>query len=204
MCQYVSLQIPWIVLFFSSWKLFISLLNFSHFPIDVQGPFGVLDSFDHSIGVLTPLAHVPSVYLPYSDEMTFFQRWHNVLFTFYDWTIRTILYMPLQARVLRKHFGHLESIPSMGELLRSRSLIFINMHRAFAPPRPSMNLVYIGGAHIKEPKPLPDDLQKFIDESEHGVIYFSFGTVVDGGFLNSDKFRVFLGRFTTHHNSLCL
>lgn len=30
--------------------------------------------------------------------------------------------------------------------------------------------------HIKKKSnPLPDDIQKFIDESEHGVVYFSLG-----------------------------
>lgn len=156
------------------------------------------DTFDHSMGVLTPTAHVPGVFLSYSDRMSFFQRWYNTMFAMFDWSMQNLIHSPLQAALVQQYFGHLESVPSMGELLRSRSLIFVNMHRALAPPRPTMNLVYIGGAHVKEPKPLPQDLQKFIDESEHGVIYFSFGTVVDGLFLNSDKLQVFLGEFPTH------
>lgn len=147
------------------------------------------------MGLLTPYSHVPSVFLPYSDKMTFFERWYNTMFAFYDWSIRKTLHMPLQARVAQKYFGHLGELPSINSLLKSRSVIFINLHRAFVPPRPSMGLVYIGGAHIKESKALPDDLQLFLDESEHGVIYFSFGTVVDGLFLNSGKLQTFLGNF---------
>lgn len=55
-------------------------------------------------------------------------------------------------------------------------------------------IVYIGGAHIKPPKPLPADLQKFLDESKHGVIYFSFGSVVTAAKLPKDKLEIFLGK----------
>lgn len=147
------------------------------------------------MGVLTPYSHVPCVFLPFSDKMTFFQRWYNTVFALYDWSIRKILHVRFQANVAEKYFGHLGELPSIDSLLKSRSVIFINLHRAFVPPRPSMGLVYIGGAHIKEPKALPDDLRMFLDESEHGVIYFSFGTVVDGLFLNSGKLQTFLGDF---------
>lgn len=115
------------------------------------------------------------------------------MFALFDWSMRKILHLPFQTRVAHKHFGHLGELPSIDSLLKSRSVIFINLHRAFVPPRPSMGLVYIGGAHIKPPKALPDDLQSFMDESEHGVIYFSFGTVVDGLFSNSGKLQTFLG-----------
>lgn len=36
-------------------------------------------------------------------------------------------------------------------------------------------IIDVGGLHITPPKPLPADLQKFLDETAFGVIYFSFG-----------------------------
>lgn len=39
-------------------------------------------------------------------------------------------------------------------------------------------IVNIGGAHIKAPKPLPTDLQEFLDKSTNGVIFFSLGSFV--------------------------
>ncbi|KAK9736936.1 UDP-glucoronosyl and UDP-glucosyl transferase [Popillia japonica] len=36
-------------------------------------------------------------------------------------------------------------------------------------------VIEIGGIHIQPPKNLPDDLQKYLDESREGVIYFSLG-----------------------------
>lgn len=51
----------------------------------------------------------------------------------------------------------------------------------------------IGGAHIKDAKPLPDDLQTFLDNSNNGVIYFSLGTVVQSSKLPKEKIQAFLG-----------
>lgn len=44
-------------------------------------------------------------------------------------------------------------------------------------PRPLMpGIIYYGGAHIKPPKPLPIDLQQYLDTAEHGVVLFSLGS----------------------------
>ena len=37
-------------------------------------------------------------------------------------------------------------------------------------------MVDIGGFHLKPPKTLPQELQKYLDEAKHGVIYFSMGS----------------------------
>jgi glucuronosyltransferase len=40
-------------------------------------------------------------------------------------------------------------------------------------------IINIAGVHIKPSKPLPTDIQKFMDDAKEGVIYFSFGSVLD-------------------------
>lgn len=59
-------------------------------------------------------------------------------------------------------------------------------------------LVYIAGAHIQKPQPLPNDLQQFLDEAENGVVFFSLGSVVNASKMPKAKLDVFLGelRFT--------
>ena len=37
------------------------------------------------------------------------------------------------------------------------------------------NFVFIGMMNCKDPKPLPEDLQSFIDGAKDGVIFVSFG-----------------------------
>lgn len=55
-------------------------------------------------------------------------------------------------------------------------------------------IVNIGGAHVKSSKPLPADLQTFLDEATHGAIYFSLGSVVNASKLPTEQLNIFLGR----------
>ncbi|XP_060837325.1 UDP-glucosyltransferase 2-like isoform X3 [Rhopalosiphum padi] len=58
------------------------------------------------------------------------------------------------------------------------SLVFINTHFITESPRPfPVNMIQIGGIHLRPPGVLPDDILEFIENSPHGVIYFTFGSV---------------------------
>lgn len=128
--------------------------------------------------------------------MTFYQRWHNAVVSAYDWFVRKYGYLPTEEEYARKFFGHLGPLPSIYDLLRNVSMVLVNTHRAIFPPRPTMpSVVPIGGAHLKPPKPLPNDLKTFLDESKHGVIYFSLGTVIKASELPKEKIQTFLGSF---------
>lgn len=59
----------------------------------------------------------------------------------------------------------------------------------------AIDVINIGGAHIKPAKALSTDLKKFIDEAKHGVIYFSLGTVLKSSQLPKEKLTAFLGMF---------
>lgn len=53
-------------------------------------------------------------------------------------------------------------------------------------------IISIGGAHLKPAKTLPTDLQKYIDEAPHGVIYFSLGTVIKTKDLPKEKLQIYM------------
>lgn len=80
---------------------------------------------------------------------------------------------------LRKRFG--SDLPDLRDLADNTSLIFVNQHFSFSGPRPlPVNVVEIGGIHIKkERKQLPADLQQLLDNAEHGVIYVSWGSIIN-------------------------
>lgn len=146
------------------------------------------------MGLLTPSSHVSNLLLPYSDNMSFTERWYNSMQAAFDWIVRRYIYFPQQNELARKYFGHLGEIPTVEELTKNISLTLINTHRSVQAPRPLMqNIVYVGGAHIKSPKPLPVDLQTFMDDAENGVIYFSLGTVLRISQMPRDKLQIILG-----------
>jgi glucuronosyltransferase len=88
---------------------------------------------------------------------------------------------------LRKRFG--QGIPDLRDLADSTSLIFVNQHFSFAGPRPlSVNVVEIGGIHIKQSrKSLPDDLQDLLDNAKNGVIYVSWGSIINSKGMSLSK-----------------
>lgn len=55
------------------------------------------------------------------------------------------------------------------------------------------NIISIGGAHIKAPKALPADLQKYLDDAKDGVIYFSLGSIMKSANMPKEKKAMFLG-----------
>lgn len=71
------------------------------------GPYGYSDFFDRANGLLTPWSHVPHMLLPYSDNMSYTERVHNVILSIYDWWFRNWVMLPQQNEIAQRYFGHL-------------------------------------------------------------------------------------------------
>uniref|UniRef100_A0A1Q3FSB8 UDP-glucuronosyltransferase n=1 Tax=Culex tarsalis TaxID=7177 RepID=A0A1Q3FSB8_CULTA len=163
--------------FQESWLMFAHKFNA---PIVTISTYGYSDFMDRAMGILTPWSFVPHMILDYEDDMNFLQRSYNVLVSLVDYVIREFYYLPEQQKLAKEFFSDLERqrgpLPSVQDLERSISVILVNAHPTLAKPRPStVGLVNIAGAHIRPPKQLPEELQRFMDGAEHGVIYFSLG-----------------------------
>ncbi|XP_056308168.1 UDP-glucuronosyltransferase 2A3-like [Danio aesculapii] len=124
----------------------------------------------------SPLSYIPVTGLQITDKMTFSQRVMNMM------TYIMILYkntkyfgLPYQ-KFTQKYFG-----PNVNffSLLQDADLWLMRNDFTFEFPRPTMpNVVYMGGFQCKPAKPLPGDLEEFVQSSgEHGVIIMSLGTV---------------------------
>lgn len=125
----------------------------------------------------SPLSYVPELFSHYSDKMDFFQRLNNVIYHY------ILLYMyhyisnpPYQA-VCDRYFGPDVSVMS---LMQGADLWLMRVDFTFEFPRPTMpNVIYIGGFQGKPSKPLPSDLEDFVQSSgEHGVIIMTLGTLL--------------------------
>lgn len=77
------------------------------------------------------------------------------------------------------------------------SLILLNSYVPLLTVRPTlMNMVAVGGVHIKAPQVLPSNMQTFLDEAKDGVIYFSLGTNLRSADIHPDKMRTILTVFS--------
>lgn len=78
----------------------------------------------------------------------------------------------------------------------SISAIFVNSHFSFHKPKPLMpGIINIGGFHIKEPRPLPNDLNEFLNGADNGAIYFSLGSYLNSSLLNPSTLEAIIKVF---------
>lgn len=73
------------------------------------GSFGHTDVLDRSMGLMTPWTFVPHHFLSYNDDLTYSQRFYNVILSVYDWWYREWIILPRQDEIAQRHFGHLVS-----------------------------------------------------------------------------------------------
>lgn len=113
-------------------------------------------------------------------DVSFFDRVIGAVMPVYWKLIRDIYYFPELEKIMKDAF-QLEKVPSFSELEKNNSLTFLTTHysqefaRSFAP-----NVVSIGGLVLAgENKPLPNDIQDFIEKGKDGFIYISFGTIAE-------------------------
>lgn len=184
--------------FQESWLMFAHKFNA---PIVTISTYGYSDFMDRAMGILTPWSYVPHMILDYEDDMNFLQRSYNALVSVVDYVVREMYYLPEQDKLAKEFFSELEQqrgpLPSVRDLEKSISVILVNAHPTLAKPRPSTaGLVNIAGAHIRPPKPLPEDLQRFMDDAEHGVIYFSLGAYLQSSAIPPSKRATLLKVFS--------
>ena len=143
-------------------------------PIVVFSTIGASPWVNGLVGNPAPWAHSPPMILGYSDKMTFLQRTTSVCMNFLEVMIRKFLTLPRQEKLMREFF---KDAPDLNSLMTNTSFVLLNSHISLSYPKPQMpNMIEIGGFHVQPPKQLPDDLQKYLDEAKHGVVYFSMGS----------------------------
>lgn len=149
------------------------------------------------MGSITPYSLMPHMILSdYDDNMTFFQRLHNFIFSMADILIREFYYLPAMNKMAHKYFSHLSNLPTIQDLEKSISVILVNNHVAMFKPRPLMHgIIDIAGAHIKPLKPLPYQIKKFLDEAENGVIYMSLGSYIQSSNMPKNKLELLINVF---------
>lgn len=170
-------------------------------PLITIATLDYADFMDRAKGALTPLGHVPH-FLGYStDKMSFYERIENLVYSLFDAIGRKFYYLPKHTALAREAFVSLENqqgrqLPSTEELEKKISVHLVNSHAALSYPRPKMpGMVDIAGIHIKKVKPLPTDIQNFLDGATEGVIYMSFGSFLLSSEMPNDKYEAMISVF---------
>ncbi|XP_049762257.1 UDP-glucosyltransferase 2-like [Schistocerca cancellata] len=128
-------------------------------------------------------------------------------FTFWGRVYSTVTHVYLRAVDWLLSGGHVDSklrevlgadTPPLAQVVRNTSLVLVNSHWSVDQPAPNVPaFVEVGGLHVEEPRPLPQDLQSFMDNSPAGVIYFSFGSMVKTDDMPEEKLRAIIDTFAS-------
>ncbi|XP_040893486.1 UDP-glucuronosyltransferase 2C1-like [Toxotes jaculatrix] len=131
----------------------------------------------HFLIAPSPLAYIPFTATEMTDRMTFPQRIKNVLSYILGMYTLSYITEPHYKPVVRQYFG-----PDVdySTFFLDADIWLMRNDFVFEFPRPTMpNIVYMGGFQCKPPKPLPADLEEFVQSSvDHGVIIMTLGTLV--------------------------
>ncbi|XP_039906327.1 UDP-glucuronosyltransferase 2B31-like [Simochromis diagramma] len=150
-------------------QLHLPLVFNVRWTIQGEGHFAIAPS---------PLSYIPTPGSELTDKMTFIQRVQNMLYFFFSmlqiWYMTESTYKPF----VHRHFG---SDVHYMELFQSADIWLMRNDFTFEFPRPTMpNVVYMSGFQCKPSKPLPKELEDFVQSSgEHGVIVMTLGTLVE-------------------------
>ncbi|CAI6347273.1 unnamed protein product [Macrosiphum euphorbiae] len=142
-----------------------------HVPMVYVVPFPIVTFLERSLTGHAPNpASTGHLLSSHGTPKTFAQRFVNVVSTVYCSAIKWYAERQLQLAGHRPY----DSVD-----LVKPSLIFSNTHFIIEPARSlTPDVVQIGGIHLTAPKPIPKDILEFIENATHGVIYFSFGSMV--------------------------
>ncbi|XP_058790423.1 uncharacterized protein LOC131663803 [Phymastichus coffea] len=167
------------------YDLFITELSIAHCFI----PFGrhlnvpvigmvtppLLDWHFDGFGTPANLATDPSIFSSYAAPMTFFERLGNVVL--HERMVRTFrTYASAQDKYVKEYFG--SRLPNVYDLQKDVSLVLVNHDVSLSGMMPfAPKVIPVGGLHVVDRnETLPQAVQKWLDESTHGCIYFSFGS----------------------------
>ncbi|XP_006896874.1 PREDICTED: UDP-glucuronosyltransferase 2B15-like isoform X1 [Elephantulus edwardii] len=138
----------------------------------------------YSGGLVAPPSYVPVIYSELSDRMTFMERIKNMIYVLYlDFWFQSFnekKWNQFYSEVLGRQTTLIET---MGKA----DIWLVRTSWDFEFPRPLLpHFVFVGGLHCKPAKPLPKEIEEFVQSSgNHGIVVFTLGSMITN--MSEDK-----------------
>ncbi|XP_077289582.1 UDP-glycosyltransferase UGT4-like [Arctopsyche grandis] len=117
------------------------------------------------------------IFTTYTTNMSLMERVYNTIIAIVQEVMGKLVLAPLQKENYEMYMPEESKRVPYKDLKKQISMVVVNSHPSVGIARPLLpNTIEIGGYHIAEPAPLPEDLKKVIESAKHGVIYFSMGS----------------------------
>ncbi|XP_012875575.1 PREDICTED: UDP-glucuronosyltransferase 2B31-like isoform X1 [Dipodomys ordii] len=128
-------------------------------------------------GLPFPPSYVPVALSELSDRMSFMERVKNMMnVIFFD-----LYFQTFNEKKWNQFYSEVLGRPTtILELMAKADIWLIRTYWDLDFPRPLLpNFEFVGGLHCKPAKPLPEEMEKFVQSSgDQGVVVFSLGSMV--------------------------
>ncbi|KAK7797482.1 hypothetical protein U0070_021441, partial [Myodes glareolus] len=133
---------------------------------------------------LVPPSYVPIILSGLGGQMTFMERVKNMMcMLYFDFWFETF-----NEKKWSQFYSETLGRPTtLTETIGKAEMWLIRSYWDLEFPRPTLpNVDYVGGLHCKPAKPLPKEMEDFVQTSgEHGVVVFTLGSMVSN--MSEDK-----------------
>ncbi|XP_058456177.1 UDP-glucosyltransferase 2-like [Malaya genurostris] len=171
------------------------LHKFKYPPMLALTPFNNPPYSVDIVGGHKHFAYTPYFALNYDTKMNFIQRAYNTFISLADSAYRHFYIMPRVDELARVHFNYTD-MPYLGDLEKRAQVMLVNTNPVMDVLEPlPPNVIAVGGAHIKNPDPLPSDLEMFISRGRSGAVLFSLGSNVRSDKIGEERQRMFIQAF---------
>ncbi|XP_020499605.3 UDP-glucuronosyltransferase 2A1-like [Labrus bergylta] len=147
-------------------------------PLVLSLRLSMANNWERQCGQLpAPPSFVPGGMSKLTDKMNFLERVQNFLFyQFQDIMLANCIWTKVD-----KYYSEYRGTPTSAcELLGKADIWLMRTYWDFDFPHPLLpNFKYVGGIHCRPAKPLPEDMEEFVQSSgDAGVVVFSLGSMV--------------------------
>nr|XP_013049240.1 UDP-glucuronosyltransferase 2A2 isoform X2 [Anser cygnoides] len=128
-------------------------------------------------GLPAPPSYVPAILSRLTDKMSFMERLKNIG----SYALQDFMYHYLFWGTWDQYYSDVLGRPTtLCETMGKAEIWLIRTYWDFEFPRPFLpNFEFVGGLHCQPAKPLPKEMEEFVQSSgEHGIVVFSLGSMV--------------------------
>ncbi|XP_064004645.1 UDP-glucuronosyltransferase 2A2-like isoform X2 [Pogoniulus pusillus] len=140
--------------------------------------FSIGNTVERLCGMLpAPPSYVPATLSCLTDRMPFLERLKNTV----TYAVQDLVYHRFFWGSWDQYYSDVLGRPTtLCETMGKAEIWLIRTYWDFEFPRPFLpNFEFVGGLHCQPAKPLPKEIEAFVQSSgEHGIIVFSLGSMV--------------------------
>jgi glucuronosyltransferase len=149
----------------------------------------------YDLNIPHPISYIPNIVLPIKQPMNFLGRVFNSISNVFMLLLQNCIQYPLINRIMQEKYP---GYPLVQDVKRNVSLLFTNRLAATDGVIPTMpNVIEIGGIIGRPVKPLPKDIEDFIQGAgKEGFIYMALGSVVPEELMTETRKRMIIEAFS--------